>query len=142
MPGPSLANVAGSRQRSHSRVRVPRPHNRILPSGISESLNLEGQVPVCIYPRKRVAQLYPPDTGFPLRRLLQLAGLRCSCWNLPRRGVPVTARSQIPEVPSVWRFISNYIILALAKRYSFVLTACSYNPYEISSLTRGWICLL
>jgi hypothetical protein len=36
---------------------------------------LEGQVPVFIYPRNRMPQLYPRGSGFPLRRLLLLAGL-------------------------------------------------------------------
>jgi hypothetical protein len=37
--------------------------------------NLENQVPVFVSPRNRVAQLYPPGTGFPFRRP-RLAGLR------------------------------------------------------------------
>jgi hypothetical protein len=41
---------------------------------ISDSPNLEGQVPVVIFPRNTVAQLYPPDTGFSFRHLLRLQG--------------------------------------------------------------------
>jgi hypothetical protein len=41
---------------------------------IWDSCNLEGQVPVFIYPRKRVAQLYPPGTGFPSCRLYDSQG--------------------------------------------------------------------
>jgi hypothetical protein len=41
---------------------------------IWDSPNLEGQVPVFISPRKRVAQLYPPGTRFPFCCLLRVAG--------------------------------------------------------------------
>jgi hypothetical protein len=41
-----------------------------------DSPNLEGQVPVFISPRKRVAQLYPRALGFPFCCLLWLSGLR------------------------------------------------------------------
>jgi hypothetical protein len=51
-------------------------HNHILFSQIGDSLNLEGQVPVFISSRNRVAQFIPPGTGLPIRRLLRLAGLR------------------------------------------------------------------
>jgi hypothetical protein len=52
-------------------------HYHISLSGIRDSPNLEGEVPVFISPGNRVAQLYPsPGTGFRFRRLLRLAGLR------------------------------------------------------------------
>jgi hypothetical protein len=38
-------------------------HDHILPSQIRDSPNLEGQVRVFIYPRNRVAQLYPQALG-------------------------------------------------------------------------------
>jgi hypothetical protein len=38
-------------------------HDQILLSQIPDSSNLEGQVPVFISPRKRVARLYPPALG-------------------------------------------------------------------------------
>jgi hypothetical protein len=38
-------------------------HYHILPSQIWDSPNLEGQVPVFIYPRNRVAHLYPQALG-------------------------------------------------------------------------------
>jgi hypothetical protein len=46
---------AGPRQLSHSQVRVP--------PQIRDSPNLEGQVPVFISLRNRVAQLYPQALG-------------------------------------------------------------------------------
>jgi hypothetical protein len=38
-------------------------HDHILLSQIQDSPNLEGQVPVFMYPRKRVAKLYPQALG-------------------------------------------------------------------------------
>jgi hypothetical protein len=38
--------------------------DHILLSHIGDNLNQEGQVPVFISPRNRVARLYPPGTGF------------------------------------------------------------------------------
>jgi hypothetical protein len=60
--GLSFIIVAGLRQRSHSRARVQRTHDHILLSPIRDS-NLEGQVPVFIFPRNRVGQLYPQALG-------------------------------------------------------------------------------
>jgi hypothetical protein len=62
-------------------------HNHILLSQIRYSPNLEGQVPVFVYPRNRVAQLCPPDTGFPFRRVLRLAGLRWRYSTPPPHGI-------------------------------------------------------
>jgi hypothetical protein len=59
--GLALTIPAGCRQRSHSRVRVPRDH--ILLSQIRDSPNLEGQVPVFISPGNRVALFYPQALG-------------------------------------------------------------------------------
>jgi hypothetical protein len=50
---------------------------------IWDSPNLEGQVPVFISPRNRVAQLYHPGTGLPFCRLLRLAGQRWKYSNPP-----------------------------------------------------------
>jgi hypothetical protein len=56
-------------------------HNHILLSQVRESPNLEGQVPVFISRRNRVAQLYPQVLGRHLRR----AKLRWRYSNLPPR---------------------------------------------------------
>jgi hypothetical protein len=58
--GLSFTIAAGPRQRSHSR-------DHILLSRVRDSPNLEGQVPVFIYPRNRVARLYPQTLGNKLR---------------------------------------------------------------------------
>jgi hypothetical protein len=49
--------AAGPRQCSHSQLRVPRDSCHILLSQIRDSLHLEGQVPVFISSRNRVARL-------------------------------------------------------------------------------------
>jgi hypothetical protein len=56
----------------------------ILYCHIWDSPNLEGQVPVFISPRNRVAQLYPRALGSFLRRLLRLARLGWRYSNPPR----------------------------------------------------------
>jgi hypothetical protein len=61
--GLSFTNAAGPRQRSHSRVQVPGSHDQILLSQIRDSPNMEGQVPVFISPRNRVAQLCAQTLG-------------------------------------------------------------------------------
>jgi hypothetical protein len=70
----SFTIAAGPRQRSHSQVRVPPgwgsleseavrvKYGHVLPH-IRDSPNLEGQVPVFISPKNRVAQLYPQTLG-------------------------------------------------------------------------------
>jgi hypothetical protein len=52
-------------------------------SALRPTPNLEDRVPVDLSPRKSVAQLYPPGTGFPFHRLLRLAGLRWGYSNPP-----------------------------------------------------------
>jgi hypothetical protein len=61
-------------------------HDHILFSQIRDSPNLEGQVPVYISPRNRGAWLYPPELGFPFRRLPQPVGLWWKYWSPPPHG--------------------------------------------------------
>jgi hypothetical protein len=61
--GLSFAIAAGPRQRSHSRVQVPRGSWYDLLSQIRDSPNLDGPVPVFTSPRNRVARLYPQAMG-------------------------------------------------------------------------------
>jgi hypothetical protein len=55
----SFTIVAGPRQCSYSLVESRRTHDHILLSQTRDSPNLEGQVPVFISPRNRVAKLHP-----------------------------------------------------------------------------------
>jgi hypothetical protein len=50
-------------------------HDHILLSQIRDSCNLEGQVPVFIYPPEQGGPVIPPGTGFPFIRLVRLAEL-------------------------------------------------------------------
>jgi hypothetical protein len=61
-------------------------HDQILLSQIRVFTNLEGQAPVFISPRNKVARLYT-GTGFPFRRLLRLPGLRWRYSNPPPRSL-------------------------------------------------------
>jgi hypothetical protein len=62
--GLSFTVFAGPGQRSHSRVRVPRTRDHILPSQIRDPPNLEGQLSGFISLRNLVAQLYLQALGF------------------------------------------------------------------------------
>jgi hypothetical protein len=55
--------AAGPSHQSLSQVRVLRGHDHIFLSQIRDLLNLEGQVPVFISPRNKVAQLNPQALG-------------------------------------------------------------------------------
>jgi hypothetical protein len=58
-----LANAVILRSESHG------THDRVLLSQIRDSPNLDGQVPIFISPRNRVARLYPQALGVPFCRL-------------------------------------------------------------------------
>jgi hypothetical protein len=60
---PQFTIAAGPRQSSHFQVRLPRdswPHFTVSNSRFP---HLEGQIPVLISPRNRVAQIYPQALG-------------------------------------------------------------------------------
>jgi hypothetical protein len=61
--GLSSTIAADPRQRSHSWVRIPRYSWPYFLTQIRDSPNLEGQVPVFISPRNKVAQLHPQALG-------------------------------------------------------------------------------
>jgi hypothetical protein len=79
--------AAGFRPRSHSWIRVPRdlwPHSTVSDSRLPQP----GEPGPCFYiPQEQGGPVVPPGTGFPFRRLLRLAGLRCRYSNPPPRGV-------------------------------------------------------
>jgi hypothetical protein len=74
--GLSFTAAAGPSQRSHSRARVPRdscPYFIVWQSRLSQP----GGPGLRLYiPQDQGGQVIPPGTGFPLCRLLRLAGLR------------------------------------------------------------------
>jgi hypothetical protein len=63
--GLSFTTAVGPRQRSRSRVQVPRAQDRILLYQIRDSTKGEDQVPVVISHKNRVTQLYPQALGSP-----------------------------------------------------------------------------
>jgi hypothetical protein len=61
--GLSFKIADGPRQRSHSRFRVPRVSRPYFTASYSRLPNLEGQVPIFISHRYRLARLYPQALG-------------------------------------------------------------------------------
>jgi hypothetical protein len=78
--------ASGPCQSSHSWVDVPQNSRPYFFGLIWDSPSMEGRVPLFISPRNRVAQLYPPRTGFPFYPLLRLTGLRWRYSNPPPHG--------------------------------------------------------
>jgi hypothetical protein len=67
---------AGPRQRSHSWVRVPRDSRPYFTVSDSRLPQPGGSGPRIYIPQEQGGPVIPLGTGFPIRRLLQLAGLR------------------------------------------------------------------
>jgi hypothetical protein len=88
--GLSFSISAGTRQRSHSQVRVPRDSCSYFLSQIRDSPNLESHVSVFISPQEQGGPVILPGTGFPFRRLLRLARLRWRYSTLPPHGKATT----------------------------------------------------
>jgi hypothetical protein len=77
--GLSFTIAAGPRQRSHSRVRIPRNSWQSFPLSDSK-LPQPGGPGVRIYiPQELGDPIIPPGTEFPFCRLLWLTGLRWTC---------------------------------------------------------------
>jgi hypothetical protein len=70
---------------------------------IGDSPNLEGQVPIFISPRNRVAQLYPPGAEFLFRRLLRLVELR---WRYSN-SLPHWLMTQLKIKIVLWTMVSR-----------------------------------
>jgi hypothetical protein len=79
--------AAGSRQRSHSQVRVPRDSRPYFTVSDSRLPQPGGPGPRIYIPQEQGGPDIPPGTGFPLRRLLRLAELRWRNSNPPPGGV-------------------------------------------------------
>jgi hypothetical protein len=76
----SFTIAAGPRQCSHSRIRVPRDSWPYFTVTDSRPPNLEGQVPVFISPRNRVALLYPQALG---SSIVVCVAVAVVTWRLP-----------------------------------------------------------
>jgi hypothetical protein len=95
--GLSFTIAAGRCQRSHFRVRVPRDSWPYFTVSDSRPPNLEGQVPIFIFPGTGWPS-YSPGTGFPFRRLLRLTGLRWMYSNPP----PHCSANCLQDNSSAW----------------------------------------
>jgi hypothetical protein len=84
--GLSFTIAAGPRQRSHSRVRVPRHSWPYLIVSDSTLPQLGGPGPRIYIPQEQGGPVIPSCTGFPFRRFLRFAGLQWNYSNLPPRG--------------------------------------------------------
>jgi hypothetical protein len=79
--------AAGPRQRSHSRVRLPRdlwPHFTVSDSGLPQPRDPGRRIYI---PQEQGGPVIPRGTGFPFHRLLRLAGLWWRYSNPPARGL-------------------------------------------------------
>jgi hypothetical protein len=131
----------------HSLVQVPQnswPHltvsfETICYCLIRDSHNLEGQARVFISPTDRVAQLYPPYTGFPFCRLLRLAGLRWIYFNPPPHGSTTDSSYISTDGQSAsWSWCRAPTDFDFRMFDNFFLCSSSRAP----PLTRGRVCNL
>jgi hypothetical protein len=81
-------------QRSHSRVRVPRDSWPYFTASDSRLPQPGGPGPRIHIPQEQGGPVILPGIGFPFRRLLRLAGLRCKYSNPPPHGALNQAQSQ------------------------------------------------
>jgi hypothetical protein len=108
--GLSFTIAADPRQRSHSRVESGGTCNRILLSQIRDTPNLEGQVPVFISPRIRVAQFYPQVLGSLLIVFYDSQGYGRGSRTCLHGGQLLTERES--DLLYDWRFTANQFVLA------------------------------
>jgi hypothetical protein len=135
--------AAGPRQRI-LRYEYYGTHDHILLSLIRNSPNLGGQVPLFIFPRNRVIQLYPshwvPFSSLPTARRATM--------DVFDTASTLTGLSKLKsKLLYDLRFTANQFVFAPsplrpAIRDFFQLNACCSSPCLISSLARKWICLL
>jgi hypothetical protein len=81
----SPTTAAGPRQRSHSRVRVPRDSSPYFT--VSDSKQLGGPGPSIYITQEQGGPVITPGSGLHFCRLLRLAGLRWRYSNPPLHGV-------------------------------------------------------
>jgi hypothetical protein len=153
MTGLSFTIAVGPRQRSHFQVRVPQdswPNFTVSDSRLS---NLEGQVPVFVFPRNRVAQLYPQAMGSlfvasygsqgyggGIRPRLRTGWLRCEAssatWNLATNTFTLGPRRKPTENANVspstlWTTVLHHFcrqtyLRKISRKYLYRLYTFSY----------------
>jgi hypothetical protein len=92
MVGLSFIIAAGPRQRSRSRVRVPRYSWPYFTVSDSRLLQPGGPDPRVYILQEQDGPVIPPGTGFPFLLLLRLRGLRWTYSNPPPHGVELSSK--------------------------------------------------
>jgi hypothetical protein len=141
--GLSITIAAGPRQRSYSRVRVPRDLKQYFTLSDSR-LSQHGRPGPRIYrPQEQGDQVIHPRTGFLFHRLIRLSEQRWSYSNPPPWHV-VIVRVRVTLRLAVYRQSVRLGANPLRATTSIfpLLNTCGYSPYVTSSLERGWICRL
>jgi hypothetical protein len=146
----SFTIAAGPRQRSHSPVRVPRDSWHISLSQNRDSPNLEDQVPVFIFRRNRVVQLYPQALGSlfvasydsqgydgGIRTHLHTADSSSSSLSQGQSQSYFTTDG----LPPITSSLRQAPLRLATSNFIFQLNTCGYSPYVTSSLMRSWVCL-
>jgi hypothetical protein len=117
--GPYFTIVAGSRQRSHSQVRVTRDlwrHFTVYDSRLPQP----GGPGPCIYILpEQGGPVLPPVTGFPFRRLLRLDRATVEVFD------PASIRAQFSTSPN-----SSSIVASRIYRTDRVENTASHNSYS------------
>jgi hypothetical protein len=90
--------AAGPRQRSNSRVRVPRDSWPCLTVSNLRLPQPAGSGPHIYIPQQQGGPVIPPGTAFPSRRLLHIAGLRWRHSTPPTHGFTDLANSKLVSV--------------------------------------------
>jgi hypothetical protein len=102
--GLSFKIAAGSGQRTHSQVRVPRdswPHFTVSDSRLSPTWRARSPFYI---PQEQGGPVTPPGTGFPYRRLLRLAGLRWRYSSPPPHGLGKHFSEATNKYPTIMKF--------------------------------------
>jgi hypothetical protein len=144
--GLSFTIAAGARQRSHSHVRAPQdlwPHLTVSGSRLPQPGGPGSRIHI---PPEQGGPVIPPDTGFPFRRLLQLAGLRWRYSNPPPHGISAKSWAWVSLIlrPTVGRPVSLGIKHSSGAYDKIFITVRHLRVCWCGTLflTRGRICRL
>jgi hypothetical protein len=124
------------RQRSHSQVRFPRdswPHFTVLDSRLPQP---GGPCPRIYIPWEQGGQVVPPDTGFPFRRLLRLAGLRWRYATPPPHGLSLHSAGLGSSLYSLWSDPTKTPFLHAERVLFFAGTCLPSRCFETNGITQ------
>jgi hypothetical protein len=139
--GVSFTTAAGPRHRNHFQVRVPHgswPYYTVSDSRLPQPGRLG---PRLYIPQEQGGPVIPPDTGFPFRRLLWLAGLRWMYWTPPSYNSSVRTPRKIrvtcyQECLFTGSLSSNgWPSIVEGQRVAMVIYVTIYKVYTVYELT-------